>query len=284
MSQSFPAIVSTQWLASRLGAPGIVTLDATFCLPQQGRTAYVEFKSNHIPSAQFFDIDKIADQNSSLPHMLPNADFFEEKVGQLGINNNTMVVVYDNNSFMASARVWWTFRVFGHNKIAVLDGGLKAWLTEKRPIDSECKSVSEKPFNAYLNTSLVSNIEQMKNLVDTKDCKIIDARSANRFAGFEAEPRPGLKSGHIPGSSNIPYTTLLDAQTGHLKNVEQLKSIFEQADIKPGSPIVTTCGSGVTASILALCLYQLGDEKVPVYDGSWSEWGAAPGVPIATGN
>ncbi len=284
MSQSFPAIVPTQWLASRLGAPGIVTLDATFCLPQQGRTAYIEFQSKHIPSAQFFDIDKIADQNSSLPHMLPSADFFEEKVGQLGINNDTMVIVYDNNSFMASARAWWTFRVFGHYKVAVLDGGLKAWLREKRPIDSDYKSASEQTFNAYLDTSLVRNMEQMKNLVATKECIIIDARSANRFTGSEAEPRPGLKSGHIPGSYNIPYSTLLDAQTGHLKSVEQLKPILDQANIKPGSPIVTTCGSGVTASILTLALYQLGNKKVPVYDGSWSEWGAAPGVAIETGS
>ncbi len=284
MSQSLPALLPTQWLASRLGAPGIVTLDATFCLPQQSRNAYTEFESEHIPGSQFFDIDAISDQHSLLPHMLPEAKLFEAAVGRLGINNDTMIVVYDNNSFMASARVWWTFRVFGYNKIAVLDGGLKAWKAESRALANCYIAAREQQFVAKFQANLVRNIEQIKNLMASNGATIVDARSANRFAGSEPEFRPGLKSGHIPSSHNLPYSLLINAETGQLKNTKQLMKVFEHAKINTKSPIVTTCGSGVTASILALSLYLLGNKTVPVYDGSWSEWGSAAGVPIATGS
>ena len=284
MSQSLPALLPTQWLASRLGAPGIVTLDATFCLPQQNRDAYREFKSEHIPGSQFFDIDVISDQDSPLPHMLPEAKQFEAAVGRLGINNDTMIVVYDNNSFMASARVWWTFRVFGHRKIAVLDGGLKVWKAESRTLVNCCLPPRQQQFIANFQANLVKNIEQIKNLIANNEATIVDARSANRFAGSESEFRPGLKSGHIPGSHNLPYSLLLNADTGQLKNTEQLMEVFNQTKINTGLPIVATCGSGVSASILALSLYLLGNKTVPVYDGSWSDWGSATGVQIATGN
>jgi len=284
MTDHLPSLLPTDWLASRLGAPGIVTLDASFCLPQQNRNAHMEFAANHIPGAQFFDIDAVADLESPLPHMLPEPEVFTTAVGNMGINNETMVVVYDNNSFMASARVWWTFRVFGHNKIAVLDGGLKAWEIEHNPTVSTRTQSDKQQFVAKYNAHLVRNIDQMKNLIATKENLIVDARSANRFSGTEPESRPGLKSGHIPGSHNLPYNELLDTDTGKLKNANQLAELYREKGINVDAPLVATCGSGVTASILALSLHQLGNTIVPVYDGSWSEWGAASNVPIATGH
>ena len=284
MIDHLPSLLPTEWLASRLGTPGIVTLDASFCLPQQNRNPHTEFVANRIPGAQFFDIDAVADLDSPLPHMLPEPEVFAAAVGDMGINNDTMVVVYDNNSFMASARVWWTFRVFGHSKIAVLDGGLKAWEIEHNPTVSAHTQSNKQQFVAEYNDHLVRNIDQMKNLIASKENLIVDARSANRFAGTEPEPRPGLKSGHIPGSHNLPYTELLNADTGKLKNANQLAELYRKKGISMDAPLVATCGSGVTASILALSLYQLGNTTVPVYDGSWSEWGATSGAPITTGH
>lgn len=283
MTDQLPSLLPTEWLAPRLGAPGIVALDASFYLPQQNRNAYMDFVNEHLPDARFFDIDAIADLDSPLPHMLPEPRAFSAAVGKLGINNDTMIVVYDNNSFMASARVWWTFRVFGHRKIAVLDGGLKTWKTEHNPTTSTRTQPTKQQFVANYNEHLVRNINQMKNLLAGKENLVIDARSAKRFAGTEPEPRPGLRAGHIPGSHNLPYTELLDTDTGKFKNANKLARLFRNKGINADAPLVATCGSGVTASILALSLYQLGNTTVPVFDGSWSEWGATAGVPIATG-
>lgn len=276
-------LVDAEWLLERLDSPDIVILDATFFLPNQGRDAKQEYAAEHIPGAQLFDIDAVADQNNSLPHMLPSPEFFAASVGQLGIDNRTHVVVYDNNSFMASARVWWTFRVFGHERVSVLDGGLSIWKAKGLPVDSNPVSAEPRPFKAGFDANLVRNLEQMKALVGDAGTQIIDARSPGRFAGTEPEPRPGIRSGHIPGSRNLFFKKLVDDSTQCLKSIAEIRMAFENAGTDFEKPVVTTCGTGVTASVLALGLYCLGHESVAVYDGSWTEWGGLSDTPVSVG-
>jgi thiosulfate/3-mercaptopyruvate sulfurtransferase len=276
-------LVDAEWLLERLDSPDIVILDATFFLPNQGRDAKQEYAAEHIPGAQFFDIDAVADLNDSLPHMLPSPEFFAASVGQLGIDNRTHVVVYDNNSFMASARVWWTFRVFGHDRVSVLDGGLSIWKAKGLPVDSNPVSAESRPFKASFDANLVRNLEQMKALVGDTGTQIIDARSPGRFAGTEPEPRPGIRSGHIPGSRNLFFKQLVDDSTQCLKAIAEIQKAFENAGTDFEKPVVTTCGTGVTASVLALGLYCLGHKSVAVYDGSWTEWGGLSDTPVSVG-
>jgi thiosulfate/3-mercaptopyruvate sulfurtransferase len=267
-------LVSAEWLVKRLHSSDIVVLDATFFLPNQGRDADQEYFAAHIPGARFFDIDAIADKSNPLPHMLPSPEFFAESVGRLGIDNHTHVVVYDNNSFMASARVWWTFRVFGHDRVSVLDGGFANWKSKGLPIDADRVIVEPRLFKAAFDSNLVRNLGEIKALVGDAAAEIIDARSPGRFAGTEAEPRPGIRSGHIPGSKNLFFKRLIDEPTQCLKSVAEIRKEFESIGTDFEKPIVTTCGTGVTASVLALGLYCLGHESVAVYDGSWTEWGS----------
>ncbi|BBA33522.1 mercaptopyruvate sulfurtransferase [Methylocaldum marinum] len=276
-------LVDAEWLLERLGSPDVVILDGTFFLPNQGRDAKQEYAAAHIPGARFFDIDGVADQNSPLPHMLPSPEVFAASVGQLGIDNQTRVVVYDSNNFMASARVWWTFRVFGHERVSVLDGGLSIWKAKGLPLDSSPVSTEPCPFKAGLDANLVRNLEQMKALVGDAGTQIIDARSPGRFAGTEPEPRPGIRSGHIPGSRNLFFKNLVDDSTQCLKSAAELRQAFENAGTDFEKPIVTTCGTGVTASILALGLYCLGNGSVAVYDGSWTEWASLSDTPVSVG-
>ena len=276
-------LVSTAWLAENLGTPNCVVVDASFFLPIQNRDAKAEYTTCHIPYAQFFDIDAVADHATNLPHMLPSPEEFAEAVGKLGIGNDTLVVAYDSNFFMASARVWWTFRVFGHDRVAVLDGGLARWRQENRPVDAEPVQAQPKSFIASFRRELVYDISQMKALLGQPDAQILDARGPGRFHGTEPEPRQGIRGGHMPGSSNLPYKTLSDETSFCLKPLPELEALYRQAGIDTAKPVVTTCGTGVTASILALGLYLLGNESVAVYDGSWTEWGAHEDVPVEVG-
>jgi len=276
-------LVSAEWLAERLDSPDLVILDASFFLPNQGRNARDEYLHAHIPGAHFFDIDVIADHATDLPHMLPSPGAFAEAVGKLGIEEFTTVVVYDSNDFMASARVWWTFRTFDHDHVLVLDGGLQRWQALGLPTRSGPESAKTQTFPAVLRPALVRSLDQVCEILDHPGTQLLDARSPGRFSGEEPEPRPGLRSGHIPGSRNLFFKNLIDASTHCLKSEPELRQVFIEAGIDPDKPVVATCGSGVTAAVLALGLYCCGNEYAAIYDGSWTEWGACEDTPIATG-
>jgi len=273
------ALVSTAWLAEHLGAPDVKVADATYFLPTLGRDAREEYEQAHIPGAVFFDIDEIADAESPLPHMLPDAAKFASRVRKLGLGDGTRIVLYDNNRYSASARAWWMFRVFGHDDVAVLDGGLAKWRAEGRPVTDEPVRPTERHFTARRNNLLVRDLEQIRgNLLERRE-QLIDARSAGRFLGTEPEPRAGLRRGHVPQSLNLPFTEVL-AEDGTIRPPDALRRRFEQIGLDPGQPVATTCGSGVTAATLALALHEIGIDDVAVYDGSWSEWGARPDTPV----
>jgi thiosulfate/3-mercaptopyruvate sulfurtransferase len=280
MTKPKSPMVSVEWLAQRLGAKNLIILDATFFMPAQGRHAGQDYAAAHIPGAQFFDIDAVADHTSDLPHMLPKATDFAIFAAKAGIGPATTVVIYDANNFMASARAWWTFRVFGHDQVYVLDGGLARWNDRELPLSSAAVIHDRSVFSTCFRPHLVYSLNQMRELLATDSTQIVDARSAGRYAGSETEPRMGLRSGHIPGSHNLPFSELIDADSHCLKPQPLLLKAFLDAGVDPQQPIVATCGSGVTASILALALYCLGNHDVAVYDGSWSEWGQRKDTPI----
>lgn len=272
-------LVTTDWLAANLGRRTVRPVDGSWHMPQLKRDARAEFARAHVPGAVFFDIDAIADAASPLPHMLPSARTFAERVGALGIGDRDLVIVYDTRGVVSAARVWWTFRAFGHARVAVLDGGLPKWQAEGRPVESGVPSPKPRRFTARLRRSLVRDLAQMRaNLAHRRE-QVLDARSHGRFVGTEAEPRPGLRGGHIPGSLNLPYDQLY-RQDGSLLPPEDLRRAFEAVGLDLGRPVVTTCGSGVTASVLALGLHLLGHERVAVYDGSWTEWGGRHDTPV----
>ena len=275
-------LVSTDWLQARLTAPNLMILDASYFLPNQNRNARAEYAQAHIPGAGFFDIDEIADRSSSLPHMLPSPECFASAAGALGISNDTHVIAYDNNSFMASARLWWTFRIFGHRHVSVLDGGMARWRAESRPVSNEASKPAPMTFHATFRGELVKSLTEVLELSGTGSAQILDARSAGRFAGTEPEPRAGLRSGHIPGSHNLFFKELIAPDSGCMKTPEILGPLFQAAGIDVHTDVVTTCGTGVTASVLALGLYLLGNENAAVYDGSWTEWGSRADTPVVT--
>ncbi len=272
------ALVSTEWLAAHLATPDVKVVDATWYLPTMQRDAKAEYAQAHIPGAVYFDIDEIADAASPLPHMLPNPAKFKPRA-KLGLGDGTRIIVYDHNNYSASARAWWMFRVFGHEDVAVLDGGLGKWQAEGRPVDDRPVVPREAHFTVRLNSLLVRDLEQVRaNLVAQRE-QVLDVRSAGRFAGTEPEPRAGLRSGHIPRSLNLPYLDLIAAD-GTLLPPAELRRRMVASGVDLEQPIVTSCGSGVTACTAALALHQIGAPAVSVYDGSWTEWGGRSDTPI----
>ncbi|MFZ5625464.1 MAG: 3-mercaptopyruvate sulfurtransferase [Gemmatimonadota bacterium] len=275
-------VVPAAWLAPRLHEPGLVVLDASWYLPGSGRDARAEYRAGHLPGARFFDLDAASDPASPLPHMLPPADHFAGCVSALGISDGDRVVIYDGSGTNLSApRVWWMFRVFGHGEVAVLDGGLKAWIAEGRPLESgEPAPARAGRFRARFDPSAVRDLAFMRENLHRRVAQVVDLRAAGRFLGIEPEPRPGLPSGHIPGSRNVPFTELVQPD-GTVLPPDQLRARLERAGIDLNRPVVASCGSGTSACALALNLARLGIDAA-VYDGSWTEWAQAGG-PIETG-
>lgn len=276
-------IVSCAWLAERLAAPDIRPVDATWFLPGDARDAKALFAERRIPGAVFFPIDEIADTETTLPHMLPSPEKFSSRMRKMGIGDGNRVVVYDNQGLFSAARVWWTFRVMGHEDVVVLDGGFPAWERGNYPIETgPPQQRMERHFTARFRADLVRNLEDMQRIVANGGAGVFDARPAPRFRGEASEPRPGLKSGHMPGSKSVPSGALVD-ENGSLKSAAELRRIFAEAGADPSRPAVCSCGSGVTAAIIALALARLGRWDASIYDGAWAEWGGREDTAIVTG-
>ncbi|MBA2589271.1 MAG: 3-mercaptopyruvate sulfurtransferase [Alphaproteobacteria bacterium] len=273
-------LVSTEWLAAHLGDVRLV--DASWYMPAEKRQPAQEFEAGHIPGAVFFDIDTIADHSLDLPHMLPSAGEFSAAAGKLGIGDGESVVVYDGSGIFSAPRVWWTLRAMGHKDVKVLDGGFPKWKREGRAIETGPAKPNTKSFTATFKPQIVRDFDAVMGIVKDKSARMVDARSASRFNGEEKEPRAGLRSGHMPGAANVHFRSLIAAD-GTLKPRGQLCAAFEQAGVDTSKPIVTTCGSGLTAAILMLALDEIGAADVALYDGSWTEWGGRPEAPVVTG-
>lgn len=274
------SLVSTAWLAAHLGEPDLRVVDARWYLPTMRRDAHAEFRQSHLPGAVYFDIDAIADHTIPLPHMLPEPGAFARAIGVLGIGDGDQVVVYGARNMIASARVWWTLRVFGHDRVAVLDGGFPRWEAEGRPLETTAPVPVPRRFTPRPRPELVADLARMRAIAERRGEQVVDARSRGRFLAQEPEPRPGIRGGHIPGSLSLPYERLFHPDDGSLLPPDGLRRAFADAGLDPGRPAVATCGSGVSACVLALGLDVLGRSDVAVYDGSWTEWGGREDTPV----
>ncbi|MFC3713185.1 3-mercaptopyruvate sulfurtransferase [Sphingoaurantiacus capsulatus] len=276
------ALVSTEWLAAELGKNDIRVIDASLFLPAHGRNARAEFEAAHIPGAVFMDLDEIVDTSSALPHMLPPAEKFASRMQALGLGDGSRIVVYDNSPLKSAARAWWMLNLYGAHEVAILDGGFAKWQAEGRQIESGKPVVRHRHFTVWKDSALVRTLDQMVDNLKTKAEQVLDARPAGRFTGAEAEPRAGLRGGHMPGARNLPHGELFN-EDGTWKQGDELRAAFTAAGVDLDKPVVTTCGSGVTAAVLAFGMHLLGKKDVGLYDGSWSEWGADANTPVVTG-
>lgn len=275
-------LVSTDWLAAHLRDPDLRILDASWYLPDTGRTPRAEYNAAHIPGARFFDIDEISDQRSALPHMAPPVEKFMSRLRAMGVGDGHQVVIYDGAGLFSAARVWWTFRLMGKTDVAVLDGGFPKWRAEGREIEDLPPVVKDRHMTVSRQNQLVKDVTQVAHSSKLREAEILDARSAARFKGEAPEPRPGLRSGHIPGSKNVPFSTLLNPD-GTMKSVPDLRATFQAAGVDLAKPAITTCGSGVTAAVLSLALERIGHRNHSLYDGSWAEWGMYDDLPVEKG-
>jgi thiosulfate/3-mercaptopyruvate sulfurtransferase len=272
---------STEWLAEHLRDRNVVVVDGSLFLPTQKRDAHAEYRAGHIPGAVFFDVDAVSDHSTELPHMLPGAAQFGQAVGALGIGDGDTIVVYDSLGLYSAARVWWTFRIFRATNVFILDGGLPKWKAERRLLETGDTERAPKQFHAEMNVAPVAMLADVRMALTDQSAQIVDARSAERFAGNAPEPRPGLRSGHMPGSFNVPFDRLLE--NGRLASRERIEEAFTSAGVDLDKPIITSCGSGVTAAILTFALESIGRTLKGLYDGSWSEWGGRPDLPVERG-
>lgn len=283
MSRADPkTLVSTDWLAENLGAPDLRILDASWYLPTQERDPKAEYAAGHIPGARFFDIDDVSDSNSDLPHMAPPVEKFMSRMRAMGVGDGHRVVVYDGAGLFSAARVWWLFRHMGCLDIAVLDGGLPKWIAEGRPVETTSPSIRDRHLTAVRNPDLVRDVTQVALASKLNQAEIVDARAAERFRGEAPEPRQGLRAGHIPNSKNVPFTMLLNADKT-MKSVAEITAIFEGVGVDLSRPIITSCGSGVTAAVLSLALEVIGHRDHSLYDGSWTEWGSYSDLKVEQG-
>lgn len=282
MSDDPTTLVSTAWLAAHLSDPDLRVLDASYYLADMGRDAKAEYDAGHIPGARFFDIDEISDHRSELPHMVPPVEKFMSRMRAMGVGDGHQVVVYDGAGLFSAARVWWLFRLMGKTDVAVLDGGFPKWQAEGHPVEDMPPIVRDRHMTVTRQNHMVRDVTQVAAASKLQDHEIIDARSPSRFTGEEVEPRAGLRSGHIPGSKNVHYRTLLN-EDGTMKDTDALRAVFEAASVDLTKPVITTCGSGVTAAILYLALERMGHDHVSLYDGSWSEWGRYAELKVETG-
>ncbi len=275
-------LVSTDWLAAHFKDPDLRILDGTMFMASEGRSGQAEYDAAHIPGARFFDIDDISDARSDLPHMAPPVEKFMSKLRAMGVGDGHQVVVYDAKGLFSAARVWWLFRLMGQENIAVLDGGFPKWQAEGRPIEDMPPVIRDRHMTVRRQNQMVKDVTQVAAAAKLGDYEILDARSAARFRGEAPEPRAGLRAGHIPGSKNVPYTDLLNADMT-MKDPDALRAVFAAAGVDMTKPVITSCGSGVTAAIINLALERIGKTDHALYDGSWTEWGAFPTLPVATG-
>jgi thiosulfate/3-mercaptopyruvate sulfurtransferase len=281
MAETSPFVIDGEWLESRLGTPGLSIVDASWYLPAHGRDARAEYEAGHIPGAVFFDQDEVVEPGSGLPHTLPRPETFARHAGSMGISADDTIVVYDGPGLFSAPRVWWMFRVMGVYQVYILDGGLDRWRKEGRPLTAEPTRVAPNVFHVNFDAERVASLDDMKAIVARGGAQIADARPPGRFAGTEPEPRPGVQPGHMPGAKSLPATTL--SRDGSLLPLDELRSTVEKAGIDLDRPVVTSCGSGVTAAVITLALESLGHAANRLYDGSWTEWGGRKDTPVVTG-